>query len=253
MTLQPIYTYEEQLEQLATLVEQIHVRTNPHVKGTYTTSDYVTWRLNQIFTPAGWTSRILDGPTVEAIGDGTAYVRCTLRLSVTFANGQMAERDEIGVWPLTAKGGSGGDLHNTPPENYETVLKAAVSDALKACAERLGTTFRVLTDRELHQHLAAQQAIACGPQVGARQAMAELYDTTTSSAQAQPTPPTATPTANGEKLARASFYQISTTLVAAGTLKPARVNELTRLAKAEGWPAALATLHAEAPQLTPMP
>ena len=249
MTLQPIYTYEEQLEQLATLVEQIHVRTNPHVKGTYTTSDYVTWRLNQIFTPAGWTSRILDGPTVEAIGDGTAYVRSTLRLSVTFANGQMAERDEIGVWPLTAKGGSGGDLHNTPPENYETVLKAAVSDALKACAERLGTTFRVLTDRELHQHLAAQQAIACGPQVGARQAMAELYD----NAPAQPAAQAQQPTANGEKLARASFYQITGEMVKAGTLKPARVNELTQLAKAQGWPAALATLHAEAPQLTPMP
>jgi hypothetical protein len=256
MSLQPIYSYEEQLEQLATLVEQIHVRTSPKVHGAYTTSDYVTWRLNQIFLPAGWTCHILDGPVIETIGDGTAYVRATVRLSVTFANGTMAERDDVGVWPLYSKGGANGDLKTTPPENFETVLKAAVSDALKAAAERLGVTFRVLIDWELHQHLAAQQAISSGPHVGADQAVEELYGTK-QQAQAQTTqatPPAAPkPTANGEKAARTSFYQLTSGMIRASTLTPARFNALTKQAQTDGWVKVLDLLQNETPELPSEP
>jgi hypothetical protein len=194
---------------------------------------------------------------METVSDGTAYVRCTLRLSVAFANGTTAERDEIGVWPLTAKGGASGDLHTTPPENYETTLKAAVSDALKAAAERFGPTFRPLTDYELHQHLAALQAIENGPRVGADQAVEELYGTkrqvqpqATTPQPTRATPPAAPkPAANGEKAARLSFYQLTGEMIKAGTIKSKRVNELTKQAKTDGWPAVLALLQSETPEV----
>ena len=138
---QPLYSYEEQLHQLAQLVDEVHVRKHPRVKGPYTSSDYVTWRLNNILTPTGWSFELLSGPDLIHVDGQKAYIRCTGRLSITLADGQSAFHDDVGVWPMyAAKIGEGGLLDQTAPELYETAIKAAVSDCLKACAERLGAT-----------------------------------------------------------------------------------------------------------------
>jgi hypothetical protein len=248
-----IFSFEQQLDELAALVESIHVHKAPHVKGPYTTSDYVTWRLNAIFTPAGWSFRILEGPSIETISDGTAYVRCTGRISVMFANGSLAERDEIGCWPMTAKGGAGEDLHATPPENYETVLKASVSDALKACAERLGPTFRPLTDLELDGHLRGERALNNHKAGDAKQAIRDLFDAEPATSAAptpqgqMPLPAEAQPTAQGQRLAKDSFYQQTSILLKDKRITAAEINRLAQQAKTDGWIAVLKLLPAAQP------
>ena len=252
---QPLYSYEEQLHQLAQLVDEVHIRKHPRVKGPYTTSDYVTWRLNNILTPTGWSFELLTGPDLVHIDDQKAYIRCTGRLSITLANGQSAFRDDVGVWPLyAAKIGEGGLLDQTAPELYETAIKAAVSDCLKACAERLGATFRPLLDIDFGAWLRYQQSEAIRAakpklQMDANQAIAELFDgvdiapkaSDPSPKKSTPSPPKAQPEKDQHEY-KTEFYALAGPAIASGKVTGAEVNALSKGANGDGWDTVLVEL-----------
>lgn len=150
-------TYEEQLEALAALVEDWAVKKDRAVKGSFTSGDFVTYRLSQIFTPAGWQFTILTGPTVVTLNETSAYIRLVGRLTIRFANGGEVYQDDIGIWPLRATNAKkGGVLKDTAPERYETAEKAARTDCLKNAARNMGTCFAPLTDLALQQHIKRQ-------------------------------------------------------------------------------------------------
>lgn len=180
--LQPKLTLDEQFEELAALVDQAFVKTSKFVKGPFTSSDYVTWKLNHIFTPAGWSFTILDGPAVINLSPQSAYVRTVGRLSVRFADGTEVHKDEAGIAPMYGTKESGGgrlDLDNTAPEVHETASKASISDCLKACAERLGQCFRPLIDQELEYHIRAVLPLTGREShTSIEEALAELFDVT---------------------------------------------------------------------------
>jgi hypothetical protein len=144
-------TIELQRQALNTPVDHRFINQTQHVKGPYTTGDYVRWKLNQIFGPDNWSHMLLNGPDLIPVNDRNAYVQVTVSLEVNFANGHQVIHHDVGVWPLQATRGS--DLDGTVPERYETVLKAAITDGIKACSEYLGTCFRPLGDEILDRHI----------------------------------------------------------------------------------------------------
>jgi hypothetical protein len=144
-------TVEEQRAALNSPVEPRFICQNRHIKGPFTTGDYVRWKMNQIFGPDNWSHTILQGPALVKVNDLNAYVQVTIRLNVHFAGGQQITHDDVGVAVLQATRGS--DLEGTMPERYETVLKAAITDGVKACAEYLGICFRPLGDEVLDQYI----------------------------------------------------------------------------------------------------
>jgi hypothetical protein len=144
-------TVENQRLTLDSPVDQRFIYQNQHVKGLYTTGDYVRWKLNQIFGPDNWCHLLIKGPDCIPINDRYAYIQVTVRLEVRFANGQQVTHDDVGVWPFQAT--RGVDLDGTMPERYETVLKAAITDGVKACSEYLGICFRPLGDESLNRHI----------------------------------------------------------------------------------------------------
>jgi len=171
-------THEQQTKALSYLVADWATKKDRNVKGAYTSGDFVTWTLARIFGPGGWSFTILDGPELVKLSDQSAYVRVVGRLAVTFANGQTAHQDDIGIWPLKAT--RGGDLSQTAAERYETVEKAARTDCLKNAARNLGTCFAPLSDLELEAHIkreAYRQANAGQKPPSAGVAATELYDT----------------------------------------------------------------------------
>ena len=145
-----LMNHQEQLDALASLVDDWAIKKDRRVKGEFTSVDFVTFKLNQIFTPGGWSFTILDGPNLVTIKESAAYTLLTGRLSVCFADGSKAHQDDVGIWPLVATGArEGKPLTDTAPERYETVLKAARTDCLKNAARNLGTCFAPLSDLEL--------------------------------------------------------------------------------------------------------
>jgi hypothetical protein len=144
-------TVELQRQALDTPVEQRFIYQTQHVKGPYTTGDYVRWKLNQIFGPDNWNHLLIKGPDLIPVNDRNAYVQVTVRLKVRFSNGRQVTHDDVGIWPFQATRGS--DLDGTMPERYETVLKAAITDGIKACSEYLGLCFRPLGDETLDRHI----------------------------------------------------------------------------------------------------
>ena len=145
-----VLSYEEQLNALAALVDDWAIKKDRAVKGAFTSGEYVTYRLNQIFAPAHWSFTILDGPTLVTISPQLAYAQVVGRLHVRFSDGSAAHQDDIGIWPLVAtKAREGKNLDDTAPERYETVLKAARTDCLKNAARNLGSCFGPLGDLEL--------------------------------------------------------------------------------------------------------
>lgn len=161
-------TVELQRQALNTPVDPRFVRKNPNVKGNYTTGDYVRWRLNQIFGPDNWSHSLIQGPDLVTLNDQHAYVQVVVRMSVQFANGQQVVHEDVGVWPMQAT--RGADLESTAPERYETVIKSAVTDGVKACAEHLGLCFRPMADealdaqiRQMHGNRAAAAQPAPAP------------------------------------------------------------------------------------------
>ena len=171
--------YQKQLDALAALVEDWAVKRDPKVKGAFTSGDYVTYRLNEIFTPAGWSFTILSGPEVVIINEANAYVRLVGRLSVRFSDGSRAHQDDIGIWPLKATGAqNGGTLEGTAAERYETVEKAARTDCLKNAARNLGPCFGPTTDLELLAHIKRQAYLktnGAGPTQSTTQNIADLF------------------------------------------------------------------------------
>lgn len=139
-------TFDEQLKELAQLVDPDLVQKNQNVKGPYTTGDVVEDTLRRIFGPDKVSVEIIGSQTIN-ISASELYSQANVRLHVEFANGRKVYQDAIGIWPLKAGDKAGGMLENTPAERYETVIKAAVTDALKACAERLGRCFRPMSDQ----------------------------------------------------------------------------------------------------------
>ncbi len=176
MTEQAQTTVQEQLNALAALVEDWAIKKSGQVKGPYTSGDYVTLRLNQIFTPAGWSFTILEGPQMITINEGNAYARLVGRLSVRFKNGAEAHQDDIGIWPLRAtKANRGGTLETTAAERYETAEKAARTDCLKNAARNLGTCFAPQTDLELLAHIKRQAHLKVNG-AGTRPAAKDIAD-----------------------------------------------------------------------------
>ena len=172
-------TVQKQLNALAALVDDWAVKKNRNVKGQFTSGDYVTFRLNQIFTPAGWQFTILAGPTVVTLSETNAYTRLVGRLTIRFADGAEVHQDDIGIWPLKATNArNGGVLRDTAPERYETAEKAARTDCLKNAARNLGTCFAPQTDLELLAHIKRQAHLASGQAETGRsatQAIADLF------------------------------------------------------------------------------
>ncbi|MBE0408798.1 MAG: hypothetical protein IBX69_03600 [Anaerolineales bacterium] len=144
-------TIELQRQALDTPVDQRFIYQTQHVKGPYTTGDYVRWKLNQIFGPDNWSHSLIKGPDLIPVNDRSAYIQVTVRLEVRFANDHQVVHEDVGIWPFQATRGS--DLGSTVPERYETVLKAAITDGIKACSEYLGTCFRPLGDDALNRHI----------------------------------------------------------------------------------------------------
>lgn len=154
---------EAQRAALAQLPEKRFIRTDPNVKGPYTSGDYVRWKLNQIFGPDNWCHTIINGPEIVHLNESQAYVQAVVRLDVQFANRNQVTHEDVGVWPLAATNAKqGGTLDDTDPARYETVLKACVTDAIKACAESLGVCFRPLADKTLEATLVAREVAAAG-------------------------------------------------------------------------------------------
>ena len=146
---------EEQRDLLARPVHPKFVKTDTNVRGKFTTGDYVKVMLNTIFGPDNWSHTILSGPEIIRLNESYAYAQVTVRLTVQFANGQQVTHDDIGVWPLSASKES--TLDDTRPERFETVTKAAITDAVKGCSEYLGVCFRPLSDQDLETYLRARQ------------------------------------------------------------------------------------------------
>jgi hypothetical protein len=142
---------ETQRLELGKPVDERFIRRNSNVKGPYTTGDYVRLMLNQIFGPDNWSHVVLSGPELVRLNAGGAYVKTVVRLTVRFANGQQAVHEDVGVTVLSA--GRRDNLDDIAPERYETALKAAVTDGLKACAEHLGACFRPMGDADLERSL----------------------------------------------------------------------------------------------------
>lgn len=152
-------TTEWQERMLARMVEPAFVRKTQGVKGAYTTGDFVTFLLNDIFGPSNWSHRILKGPELIQYGEQMAYSQVTVQLLVRFANGQEAIHEDIGIWPFTATAArDGGTLEQTKPERFEQVVKSAITDGLKACTDHLGNCFRPIADLELEGFLRRRQA-----------------------------------------------------------------------------------------------
>jgi hypothetical protein len=120
--------------------------------------------LNEIFGPDHWQHTIQEGPKLVDVNERNAYVQVTVRLTVMFANGQVSIHDDVGVWPLAAS--KDKTLEDAAPERYETVLKAAVTDGLKACTEYLGVCFRPLADKTLDQRVRRGAAMKVGTAPG---------------------------------------------------------------------------------------
>jgi Rad52/22 family double-strand break repair protein len=142
---------ELQRSELGKPVDERFVRRNASVKGAYTTGDYVRLMLNQIFGPDNWSHTVLSGPELVRLNAGGAYVKTLVRLTVRFANGQQVVHEDVGVTVLSA--GRSVELDEIAPERFETALKAAVADGLKACAEHLGACFRPMGDSDLERSL----------------------------------------------------------------------------------------------------
>jgi hypothetical protein len=228
--------YYESAEEHVLVRAERHGLTLDQLEGPLSASDYMTWTLNQIFTPARWSFAILSGPDLVRLNDTAAYIQVTGRLEVTFADGCTVNRDGAGAWLLVATKNN-GSLDNTAPERYETALKATVSDALKACAERLGVCFRPLIDRELHEHIFREQFRRESAPVSAAQATAGLFgeDAVTAPADQEK--------ADGD--ARAEFYTLSGQAIRDGVLTAPEVNDLVKKANGDGgWATALAALKA---------
>lgn len=244
-------TYEGQIEALAALVDDWAVKRDPNVKGPFTSGDFVTWRLSCIFGPGGWSFTILAGPEMTTLNDKSAYVRVVGRLAVTFANGQTAHQDDVGIWPLKAT--RGGDLSQTAAERYETVEKAARTDCLKNAARNLGTCFAPLGDLELEAHIRREAFRATSsPPPDAATAYAELYDdaqpAVTSVTPSSPTPsPVNTPTDPPQATdPRGEFYAVSGEAIREGGISAQAVNDLVRQANGDGcWADALVALKAQ--------
>ena len=182
-------SHQEQLDALASLVDDWAIKKNSRVKGEYTSVDFVTFKLNQIFTPGEWSFTILDGPTLVTIKETAAYAILTGRLEVRFADGTEAHQDDVGIWPLVATGAKAGKpLTDTAPERYETVLKAARTDCLKNAARNLGTCFSPLTDLELRaaKRRADYEHENEEDERSATQDIAELYGSQDTTAESEP-------------------------------------------------------------------
>jgi hypothetical protein len=150
-------TFDEQIAELNSFPPAWAVKTAPGaVKGPFTTGDFVTYQLNRIFGHNGWSFEVSRFDTVT-LNEVNAYVRVVGRLTVRFADGSTVTKEDVGITPVTATKAA-GTLVDTRPEVFETGEKAAVTDCLKACAEKLGLCFRPLLDQELAKTIQRDRA-----------------------------------------------------------------------------------------------
>ncbi len=154
-------TVEWQEWMLAQMVREEFIKKKKEVKGPYTSGDYVTFLLNEIFGPSHWSHRILDGPKMVQYGDAMAYCQATIQLTVRFADGTESIHEDIGIWTFYATDArGGGTLDESKPERWEQVVKSTITDGLKACTDHLGNCFRPIADQVLDSFLRKRQAKA---------------------------------------------------------------------------------------------
>jgi len=242
--------FEQQIKALCQLVEPWAVKQTRGVKGQYVTGEYVEYKLREIFGPSGWSFVIQAGPEVVTVSEQIAYSQVTGRLTCTFANGTVIIQDAVGVWPLKATdANNGGTLEATAAERYETVLKAACTDALKAAAERVGSCFRPLSDANLIAYLNAQskRQRRVDPDTG------EIKEEQPETGTKAGTKPATSAKGNGKTKPATSpatpspttFWTLANELIEQGKMKKSYpVGAVTRntVDKVTDWPAAIAEL-----------
>lgn len=192
-----IQNVEEQRKALETPVDPAVVKTNQIIKGPYTSGEYIRWKLNDIFGPDNWQHTILDGPKLVDVNQRNAYVQVTIRLITQFADGSQVTHDDVGVWPLVAS--KDKNLEDAAPERYETVIKAAVTDGVKACAEYLGICFRPLADDALmaYLHKHSTKTVEKAPAPAPVESVQKVAPQSTVAAPSEPALTTVSPFANG--------------------------------------------------------
>jgi hypothetical protein len=159
-------TVEWQIDQLTRLCDSWAVQESRHVRGSFTSGDYVEYQLRRIFGPNRWSFTILENPTIVEVAETEGYAQMIGRLEVTFYDGGSVVQDAVGVWPLKASNvRNGGTLESTASERYETVLKAACTDALKAAAERIGSCFRPVYDERVRSAITRELSKRNGKEV----------------------------------------------------------------------------------------
>jgi hypothetical protein len=103
--------------------------------------------LNRIIGPDKWSFEI-QRFEIEERSPKIAYVRTIGRLTLTFADGGVAVREDIGDVPVRIPK-TGTTLDDVSADTWETNEKSSKTDGFKACAEQFGTCFRPLADQDL--------------------------------------------------------------------------------------------------------
>ncbi len=144
-----VRTQALQYQYLMTLVPAWAAKTDPAVAGgkPYVPHEYVVQALDTIFGPTQWSFEIGE-VLIKELPNGELLAYAPGTLTVIFADGRLATRFDVGLAPIRRKKGA-ADLVATPSENYETALKAAVTDALKGCAGDLGCCFRPMLSEDM--------------------------------------------------------------------------------------------------------
>jgi recombination DNA repair RAD52 pathway protein len=102
--------------------------------------EYATHLLDLVFGASHWSFEIAD-VIPSSLPNGELLVYVPGRLTVTFVDGSVAVRSDVGIGVVRLKKNA-DDLSATPTENFETGFKSAITDALKGCAGDLGRCFR---------------------------------------------------------------------------------------------------------------
>lgn len=113
----------------------------------WTPHEYVVQTLDMVFGPQYWSFEI-SAVVYRELANGEAQVHTTGKLNVTFADGSVATRFDVGIAPIRRKKDQ-VDLVATPAENFETAFKASVTDALKGCCGDLGNCFRPFLSQDV--------------------------------------------------------------------------------------------------------
>ena len=144
-----ILTLDEQLKMLKHLVPEWAVQTDSKVAHgkPWVPHEFVTHMLDTIFSPDGWSFEMgAIKPLTLPNNDQLIYVPG--KMTVTFADGTIAIRSDIGIGLVQARIDS-DDLSDLGSDSFETGYKSATTDAIKGCAADLGRCFRPMQNANM--------------------------------------------------------------------------------------------------------